>query len=50
MLRMLQGYPGNLQATVTYILPKSTNELQMQIQAITDKPTIGKYLMPLPVS
>jgi len=34
------GYPGNLQATVTYFLPKNKNQLEMQIQATTDKPTI----------
>jgi aldose 1-epimerase len=33
-----EGYPGNLDVTVTYLL-NSTDELRMTIEALTDKPT-----------
>lgn len=34
-----QGYPGNLQATVVYMLTNN-NELSIEYQATTDKPTV----------
>jgi aldose 1-epimerase len=34
-----EGYPGNLKTTTTYLLNK-TNELSINMEAITDKPTI----------
>jgi aldose 1-epimerase len=34
-----EGYPGNLEVTVTYLL-NNANELQIEYQATTDKPTI----------
>lgn len=34
-----EGYPGNLDATVTYAL-SNDNELRLDYQAITDKPTV----------
>ena len=34
-----EGYPGNLTATVTYLLSRD-NELTVEYEAVTDKPTI----------
>jgi len=34
-----QGYPGQVTATVSYVLPRS-NEMRIRYQAVTDKPTI----------
>lgn len=35
-----EGYPGNLKAEVTYTLPIDKNELEIEYQATTDKPTV----------
>ncbi len=35
-----EGYPGNLQVTVTYSIPKKSNEIIIDYEATTDKPTI----------
>lgn len=35
-----QGFPGNLQCVVTYILKKKVNSLKIRFQATTDKKTV----------
>jgi len=35
-----EGFPGNLDATVTYTVPADSNELRVQYGATTDKPTV----------
>jgi aldose 1-epimerase len=35
-----EGYPGTLQATVTYTLPADANELRIDYRATTDKETV----------
>ncbi|MCB9304971.1 MAG: galactose mutarotase [Lewinellaceae bacterium] len=37
---MEEGYPGNLQVTVRYLLGIDSNELLIEYEATTDKPTI----------
>jgi len=35
-----EGFPGNLEATVTYTLPLNSNELRLEYSAKTDKETV----------
>lgn len=35
-----EGYPGNLDATVTYTVPADSNELRVEYGGATDKPTV----------
>jgi aldose 1-epimerase len=35
-----EGFPGNLDATVTYSVPADSNELRVEYGATTDKPTV----------
>jgi aldose 1-epimerase len=35
-----EGFPGNLDATVTYTVPADSNELRVEYGATTDKPTV----------
>src|SRR6185312_11702535 len=35
-----EGFPGNLDATVTYSVPADANELRVEYGATTDKPTV----------
>ncbi|HEY8748700.1 MAG TPA: aldose epimerase family protein [Tepidisphaeraceae bacterium] len=35
-----EGFPGNLDTTVTYTLPADANELRVEYAATTDKPTV----------
>jgi aldose 1-epimerase len=35
-----EGYPGNLSCVVTYLLARATNELRVDYEATTDKPTV----------
>ena len=44
-----EGYPGNLQCTVTYTLTND-NELKIEYEATTDKPTVINLTNPMSLS